>query len=141
MRNAALICALVVAGAGASQVPASAVGIETQSAAVQAESAPGKAIYAAKCGACHSLDANRVGPAHRGVFGQKSASVDGYRYTSALMELDVVWSDDTLDQWLANPTAMAPGTSMGFRLSDPQERQAVISYLRSASGDADPSHP
>lgn len=95
----------------------------------------GRVLYQRKCGACRSLDRNRVGPRHRGVYGRKSASVEDFRYSEALRALDVVWDEETLDAWLASPTDMAPGTSMGFRLSDPDERKSVIAYLKSVSAD------
>ena len=90
----------------------------------------GAGIYEAKCGACHSLDANRVGPMHRGVFGRKAGSVAGFHYSAALRNSRIVWDNQTLDRWLQNPTAMAPGTAMGFRLSNAQERADVIAWLR-----------
>lgn len=93
----------------------------------------GAEIYEAKCGACHSLDFNRIGPKHRGVFGRKAAGVTDFHYSAALKKLAVTWNAQTLDRWLQNPTAMAPGTAMGFRLSVPQERADVIAYLRQQS--------
>lgn len=90
----------------------------------------GAVIYEAKCGACHSLDANRVGPKHRGVFGRKAAAVPGYRYSAALKKAGITWNTQTLDCWLHGPTKMAPGTTMGFRLSNAQERADIISYLK-----------
>ena len=35
----------------------------------------GEQLYESRCMACHSLDANRVGPMHRGVYGRKAGSV------------------------------------------------------------------
>jgi cytochrome c len=90
----------------------------------------GEGLYEAKCGGCHSLDANRIGPMHRGVVGRKSASVPGYHYSAALKKLNVVWTPENLDRWLKNPTAFAPGTLMGFRLNSAQDRADVIAYLK-----------
>ena len=39
------------------------------------DAAHGQQIYESRCIACHSPDANRVGPMHRGVFGRKAGSV------------------------------------------------------------------
>jgi cytochrome c len=93
----------------------------------------GADIYEAKCGACHSMDANRIGPKHRGVFGRKSGIVPGFSYSPALKKLNVVWNAQTLDRWLQNPTAMARGTTMGYRLSVAQDRADVIAFLRMQS--------
>jgi len=95
----------------------------------------GEKMYERRCTACHSLDQNRVGPKHRGVYWRKAGSVEGFRYSRALSELDVVWTEETLDPWLENPPDFAPGTAMGFRLKNPEERQAIIAYLKSLSND------
>ena len=97
--------------------------------------ARGEALYDRHCIACHSLDRNRVGPKHRGVYGRKAGAVPDFRYSKALRALDIVWTEETLDLWLENPPAFAPGTSMGFRLNNPDQRRAVISYLRAISED------
>lgn len=99
----------------------------------------GELLYPRRCGACHSTDQNRIGPKHRNVFGRKAGSVEDYSYSNALKEIDVVWTEATLDLWLQNPAKMAPGTTMGFRLTDAQERADIISYLRAASDDAAPA--
>lgn len=93
----------------------------------------GAEIYQAKCGACHSLDENRIGPKHRGVFGRKAGAVPGFHYTAALKNSGIVWNEKTLDRWLQGPTKMVPGTAMGFQLRDPQERADVIAYLKRES--------
>ncbi|MGH6780656.1 MAG: c-type cytochrome [Sphingomonadaceae bacterium] len=92
----------------------------------------GATLYQAKCGACHSLDANRIGPAHRGVFGRRAGAAPGFAYSPALRASGIVWNAATLDRWLTNPTAMVPGTRMGIRLSTGQERTDIIAYLKNA---------
>lgn len=95
--------------------------------------ARGAKLYAANCGSCHSLDANRVGPAHRGVYGRKAGTARGYAYSPAMRGARIVWNEATLDRFLQNPQAMVPGTRMGFRLTDPARRADVIAYLRQQS--------
>ena len=90
----------------------------------------GAEIYESHCGACHSLDANRVGPKHRGVVGRKAGIVPGFNYTRALKSSGIVWTADALDRWLSGPAKMVPGTAMGFVLSSPQQRADVIAYLK-----------
>jgi len=101
----------------------------------------GEELYQTRCGACHSLDQNRIGPMHRGVFGRKAGSVDGYSYSPALRDLDIIWDRETLDAWLENPMAFAPGAAMGFRLPDAEERRAIIAYLESLSETPAASEP
>ena len=97
---------------------------------------PGRgAMVYEKCMGCHSLDANRVGPMHRGVFGRMAGGVDGYRYSNALRDSDVIWNEETLDAWLTDPGKFIRGSAMGFRLSDAQDRADVIAYLQSVGDD------
>src|SRR6185503_4089349 len=123
------LAALIIATASAAPVPPQPPPV-LQKAPPPGNSVRGADIYEAKCGACHSLDANRIGPKHRGVFGRKSGAVPGFSYSPALKKMNVVWNAQTLDRWLQNPTATARGTAMGYRLTVPQERADVIAFLR-----------
>ena len=38
--------------------------------------ARGKKLYESRCIGCHSIDENRAGPAHKGVFGRKAGSAN-----------------------------------------------------------------
>ena len=88
----------------------------------------GEALYEA-CQDCPSLDKNDVGPRHRGVFGRKAASLPDYDYSDALKSANIVWNEETLDKWLTDPQAVAPGAKMFFHLDNPQDRADVIAYL------------
>lgn len=88
------------------------------------------AVVYEKCMGCHSIDANRIGPAHRGVYGRKAGLAPGFAYSPGVKNSKVIWGDATLDKWLTNPQAFIPGARMGFRLSDPKERADVIAYLK-----------
>ena len=97
---------------------------------VMAQSAElGKALYESRCGACHSVDANRVGPAHQGVLGRKAGSAPGYAYSKALADSQLVWSREKLAAWLAGPEAVIPGQAMNYSLGDARERDDVVAYL------------
>lgn len=91
----------------------------------------GGALYETRCGACHSLDANRIGPRHRGVFGRKAGAVPGFAYTPALKASGLVWTAAALDRWLTAPTSLVKGTAMGLRVSSAQDRADLIAYLAS----------
>jgi len=89
----------------------------------------GQRLYEARCGGCHSVEADRIGPRHAGVFGRRAGAVAGYDYSPALQRGGVVWDTRTLDRWLADPEAVLPGQRMGYRLMDAAERADVIAYL------------
>ena len=114
----------VVAVAGASAVHAQD---PAKGAASPAER--GLAVYEARCSGCHSVDAHRVGPLHRGVLGRRAGAVPGYDYSPALRASTLVWSPATLKAWLADPEAVIPGQGMGYRLGDAREREDVVAYL------------
>src|SRR5262245_3871878 len=97
-----------------------------------ADAGRGKQLYESRCIGCHSIDENRVGPAHRGVFGRKAGSVEGYDYSPALKSSRLIWGEKTLDRWLTNPEAAIPGQKMGFSVPSANDRADLIEYLRSA---------
>lgn len=88
------------------------------------------------CAACHSLQpgVHLSGPSLASIWGRKAASVAGYgRYTEALKKADIVWDEDTLNAWIANPRAMVPGTTMMFRgIEKDATRANLIAFLRQA---------
>lgn len=90
----------------------------------------GEELYNSRCIACHSPDANRVGPLHRGVVGRVSGSVAGYTYSKAVKNAKVTWDERSLDKWLTNPQAFIPGQKMNFRVNDPADRADLIAYLK-----------
>jgi cytochrome c len=97
--------------------------------------AHGKQVFA-KCQACHSLEAgvNKVGPSLHGVMGRESAKAD-FKYSEAMSNAHLNWTPETLDQYLANPRKMVPGTKMAFPgLPKEKDRADVISYLEQAAG-------
>jgi cytochrome c len=102
--------------------------------AAAADAEHGKELYESRCGGCHSLDSNRVGPAHRGVFGRTAGTAPNFGYSAAVKNSGVVWGEKTLDAWLTNPQALIPGQRMNFRIALPEDRADIIAYLRQQSG-------
>jgi len=90
----------------------------------------GEEIYNSRCVACHSPDANRVGPKHRGLFGRKAGSLPDFHYSKALSNSGIVWDEQTLDKWLTDPQAFLPGQRMNFKVADPADRADLIAYLK-----------
>jgi cytochrome c len=101
-------------------VPAAVAGGDAQA---------GAALYQARCSGCHSMDRHAVGPAYRGIYGRAAASVSGFGYSSALKAMGVVWGDDTLDRWLADPKQ----PMLNHRVSNTQDRADLIAHLKQVS--------
>jgi cytochrome c len=69
------------------------------------------------------------------VFGREAGTAEGFhRYSEALSTSDLVWREDTLDGFLADPQTFLPGNRMTFRgFNDAQARADLIAYLQAAT--------
>ncbi len=90
----------------------------------------GKELYESRCFACHSVEANRVGPMHMGVFGRKAGSIEDYEYTKQVKRSKIVWNEKNLDKWLTNPEKVIAGQKMGYQVPDAVDRADIIAYLK-----------
>ena len=104
-------------------------------AATRVAFADGDAVRGEKrfeeCVACHSLEKGKesVGPDLHGVFGRKAAETD-FRYSPALKRSGIVWSEQTIDTFIAEPQAVVPGNRMPFAgVPDASARADLIAYL------------
>ena len=95
--------------------------------------ARGKRLYVF-CQACHSTKAssdNKIGPHLAGIINRPTATLEGATYSDALKEKGFVWSEEKLDLWLKQPSAMVPGTIMSFvGIEQAELRSALIAYLK-----------
>ncbi len=101
---------------------------------IKGDAANGKELFMSSgCPACHGVtkeDDAKVGPNLVGVVGRKAGTVKSLLGPSEnLTKYGVIWSAETLDEWLTNPNAKVPGTAMIGILADPQQRADVIAYL------------
>ena len=102
----------------------------------------GREIYE-RCGACHSLERDRVGPRHCGLFGRRAGTVPGFAYSAAMRDSGIVWTREILDRFIADPMGTVPGTFMGYAgIRDAAERAQLLAYLEVAnrSGPCDPKN-
>lgn len=100
--------------------------------AFAADAEKGKKLFT-KCKACHNADApkHKVGPHLVGIVGRQSASTDYTKYSKALKESGIAWTEENLDKWLTNPKGMYPGTKMIYPgLKKAEHRADIIEYLK-----------
>jgi len=92
----------------------------------------GEAVFKRACAVCHTAEAgkNKVGPSLAGVVGRNAGAVEGFKYSDAMKNSGVTWSNDTLGKYLADPKAFMPGNRMVYPgLRKESDRKAVIDYL------------
>ncbi|NKB43947.1 MAG: c-type cytochrome [Alphaproteobacteria bacterium] len=92
----------------------------------------GKRVFVL-CRSCHTLEEegrNKVGPNLHGMFGNTAGSKDGFRYSDVVKESGIVWSAETLEEWLVKPKDFLPGNKMAFAgVRKESDREALITYL------------
>jgi len=93
----------------------------------------GQKVFKSDCAVCHS-DAEKggatIGPRLYGVVGRKAGSVPGYKYSKAMQNAGMVWTEANLEKYIANPQKVVPGDKMPYGgLKDAAKRDALIKYL------------
>lgn len=114
---AALAAVCVVAAAGSVQA---------------ADLKKGKKVFN-RCKACHSLEAGKkkVGPSLHGVFGRTSGTVEGYKYSKAMMEAGIVWNENTIAEYLKAPKTYIKGNKMAFAgIKKDADMENLMAYLK-----------
>ena len=98
--------------------------------------AAGESVYS-RCLGCHSLEVNRTGPKHCGLFGRRAGSVPGFDYSPAMKSSRLVWNDQTLARFLADPLKTVPGTAMTYAgVPEAKDRADLIAYLKQQGASA-----
>jgi len=124
---AALLCVLVQ--------PAAASDLDARLAAANMKR--GQLLYMV-CKACHDVEAglpHKVGPNLHGMFGRKAGTAEGFKYTDALVKSGLVWTPETMDEWLRQPGALVPGNGMAFAgIANDADRASLIAWLLANSG-------
>jgi cytochrome c len=94
----------------------------------------GRLLFESRCSGCHALDNERQGPRLRGVYGRNAGTVQSFTYSNALKASRLTWDAAALDRWLADPEKLVPDNDMAFRMPNPDDRAAIIGFLKGLSG-------
>lgn len=123
------------------QMLASLVAVAALSAPAFAEgdAKKGERVFK-KCQACHQVgeDAkNRVGPILNDIIGRTAGTVEGFKYSDAMIEAGedgMVWNDEHLHGYLEKPRDYIPGNKMSFAgLRKEEDRDDVVAFLEQYS--------
>ncbi len=98
----------------------------------------GQMAYKNACRTCHSIREgdHRLGPSLYGIVGKKAGMVSGYNSSPAMRQSGIVWDENNLDRFIADPEAVVHGNAMKpyGGIASEEERQKIISYLKSTGG-------
>ena len=101
----------------------------------QGDAAAGQAVFDQKCASCHSVAADLthglLGPNLVGVVGRTAGMVAGWDFSTALKDSKVIWTEENLNKWLTDSTALVARADMDLKVPSRIEREDVISYLKS----------
>ena len=85
------------------------------------------------CKTCHELEPNlphKAGPNLHGIMGRKAGSIAGFKFSDALARSGVVWTPETMDAWIKQPTALVPGSAMALAgLPSDADRASIIAWM------------
>lgn len=146
VKAAAPAAAKAAAPAAATPAPAAAAPapVDFKTLLENASAADGQKVFG-KCKSCHTTEQGGkagVGPNLWNIVGGPMAHESDFSYSAgltAMAEAGDKWTYDHLDAWLANPKNFVKGTKMSFAgLSKPEDRAAVIIFLRSNSDNPPP---
>ena len=100
------------------------------------DAAKGKRVFN-KCKACHVFEEgkNRVGPTLHKIIGRTAGSLDGFKYSKAMKESGIVWDEQTIAAYLADPKGYIKGNRMSFAgLRKQKDIDNVIAYIIQQAG-------
>jgi cytochrome c oxidase subunit II len=95
---------------------------QVQAAAPPGANAPGEALVAARCGACHTVRGGGAG----GILGPDLTHLMTRETIAAGLLPN---TPGNLAAWIANPQTLKPGTRMPAPQLSPKELQTVVAYL------------
>ena len=86
-----------------------------------------------KCKACHYVDKekNKTGPHLVNIIGRTAGTLEGYKYSKAMKASGIVWTEETLADYLRAPKKYIKGTKMAFvGLKKDADIANIIAYLK-----------
>lgn len=95
----------------------------------------GAVVFGLRCGACHAIDLNKLGPKLRGLYNRRAGTAVGFtRYSAALRAYGRTWTYENLFNYLTSPQTVVPGTSMpAYGFLPATDRHNLVAFLRSLS--------
>lgn len=88
----------------------------------------------AKCASCHQVGPSARGgfaPQLNGIVGRPAGATADFKYSAAMKNSRIVWSEPKLAAFLRDPGEVVPGTSMRFwGIGDERQIANLLAYMR-----------
>lgn len=97
------------------------------------------AILYRECVPCHSFfrDGWQPGPPLQNLFGRQAGTSSDFEYTDALRNSGIIWTEETIKAWLANPQDFIPGSrKRGHTFWQDERLDDLVAYLKRSQGPA-----
>ena len=98
----------------------------------------GREYFLNQCLACHAFSCNRKAdyadaPRLGGLFGRKAGGVEDFSgYTEGFKNSEIIWTDQTLDEFFKDPGKIDPKSLMieNGTIKNAEQRKQIIAYLK-----------
>ncbi|WP_372019336.1 cytochrome c family protein [Tistrella mobilis] len=117
------------------QVVLGLVSVLAATAPARADPERGQTLFAA-CAACHETGpvSGRRAPSLKGIIGRPAGSLTDFRYSKAMSQSGIVWTDETIRKFIQSPQAFIPGNRMPFSgIPSEADRADIVDYLKTIS--------
>src|SRR5262252_9529999 len=106
-------------------------------AAVAQDVTAGEAAFR-KCQPCHDVGEtakNKLGPELNGLDGRKAGTVENGTYSQGMKTSGITWNEQAFREFVSNPAAKVPGTTMLLSVKDEKEIGDLWAYLKQFGAD------
>jgi len=91
-----------------------------------------------KCQPCHDVGEaakNKLGPELNGLDGRKAGTVENGTYSQGMRNSGITWNEQAFREFVSNPAAKVPGTTMMLSVRDEKEIGDLWAYLKQFGAD------
>jgi cytochrome c len=91
-----------------------------------------------KCQPCHDVGEtakNKLGPELNGLDGRNAGTVANGTYSQGMKDSGITWNEQVFREFVSNPAAKVPGTTMLLSVRDEKEIGDLWAYLKQFGAD------